>query len=417
MTFDMITVNVVLIFATLSVLLLELPVRRYLGALSAYLLWLIVPMSVVVSLLPQWWIGSQITDSLQVTFRSQQVTQLVGEIGEQHFFWALYAIGGVSVLAYLIVSSLVMVKRAELRGPDSSEIALLNLLNEQQRQKGIGIQVSQSNHGPYTFGLRQPVIVLPQDFVSRFDCHQQHLIIAHELTHIRRLDNISNVLATLFAAVFWFNPLSWIALRHFRQAQELSCDQAVLASQPIKRRIDYAKAMLSCVAQGQKLHLFSNPYGANSKMKIRIEAVKKHRRTSKLQHWGIAAILVVMTSITASVAATIHAPEANYLLSPIKRVEPVYPAFAAKNSIEGKVIVEFDVMLNGALSNISIVDSQPEGVFDEATISAVSQWVYQRPNNQISDVKVQLDYVLSDEAKQFSLQNASTDKELILIAQ
>lgn len=152
-------------------------------------------------------------------------------------------------------------------------------------------------------------------------------------------------------------------------------------------------------------------------MKIRIEAVKKHRRTSKLQHWGIAAILVVMTSITASVAATIHAPEANYLLSPIKRVEPVYPAFAAKNSIEGKVIVEFDVMLNGALSNISIVDSQPEGVFDEATISAVSQWVYQRPNNQISDVKVQLDYVLSDEAKQFSLQNASTDKELILIAQ
>ena len=56
----------------------------------------------------------------------------------------------------------------------------------------------------------------------------QALILAHEQIHARRRDGLWRLLAQGFVAVFWFNPLAWIAMACFRQDQELACDAAVL---------------------------------------------------------------------------------------------------------------------------------------------------------------------------------------------
>ncbi|WP_245321335.1 TonB family protein [Pseudoalteromonas sp. KS88] len=58
-------------------------------------------------------------------------------------------------------------------------------------------------------------------------------------------------------------------------------------------------------------------------------------------------------------------------------VEPNYPEHAYKNGIEGWVWLEFDIDESGAVTDITIIDSNPEKTFDKAIINAVKRWHYQ----------------------------------------
>ena len=97
--------------------------------------------------------------------------------------------------------------------------------------------------GPAMVGAWRPRIVIPADFERRYSAAEQALILAHEQIHARRRDGLWRLLAQGFVAVFWFNPLAWIAMACFRQDQELACDAAVLREHGGPRR-EYASAML-----------------------------------------------------------------------------------------------------------------------------------------------------------------------------
>jgi len=86
---------------------------------------------------------------------------------------------------------------------------------------------------------------------------------------------------------------------------------------------------------------------------------------------------VAPAPISASVAAP--APPAPMDVVPakiVKRVTPVAPGnIPAKTS--GYVIVRFNIGANGRVTDLSVVESQPQGVFDQAAQDAVRKWVYE----------------------------------------
>lgn len=55
---------------------------------------------------------------------------------------------------------------------------------------------------------------------------------------------------------------------------------------------------------------------------------------------------------------------------------PVYPPAAKAAGIEGGVTVVYDIEVDGRVSNLSVVSSEPEGVFDQAALAAVSRWKF-----------------------------------------
>ena len=57
------------------------------------------------------------------------------------------------------------------------------------------------------------------------------------------------------------------------------------------------------------------------------------------------------------------------------RVEPTYPAIAAARGIDGYVIVEFDVLANGSVANVIVVQSSNR-VFDKAAAAAAARFRY-----------------------------------------
>lgn len=62
--------------------------------------------------------------------------------------------------------------------------------------------------------------------------------------------------------------------------------------------------------------------------------------------------------------------------NPIKRVEPVYPADAARAGITGYVELEYSVGPDGKVTDVSVVDAKPGRTFVAAAIKAVKQWEF-----------------------------------------
>ena len=80
-----------------------------------------------------------------------------------------------------------------------------------------------------TWGARRPCILLPARSESWSDA-RIHVVLCHELAHIRRADWPVQIAAEIVRTVFWFNPLFWIACARLRRESEQACDDAVLAA-------------------------------------------------------------------------------------------------------------------------------------------------------------------------------------------
>lgn len=63
--------------------------------------------------------------------------------------------------------------------------------------------------------------------------------------------------------------------------------------------------------------------------------------------------------------------------TPIVRIPPEYPRGPLARNIEGWVLVEFTITRTGTVTDARVVDSEPPGVFDRATLRAIARWKYQ----------------------------------------
>jgi uncharacterized protein (TIGR03435 family) len=81
--------------------------------------------------------------------------------------------------------------------------------------------------GPMTCGSMRPAIVLPMVAQTWGEEDLQRAVV-HELEHVRRFDWVSQCLARVVCAAYWFHPLVWVAWRQLILEAERACDDAVL---------------------------------------------------------------------------------------------------------------------------------------------------------------------------------------------
>ena len=109
------------------------------------------------------------------------------------------------------------------------------------------LQVLESQHiaSPCTWGVIRPVLLLPTSGDTWPDSSRRAALL-HELAHIERRDALSTLVARLACALYWFNPLVWIAAERIRSLQERACDDAVLRAGAMPS--DYAQFLLDVAA-------------------------------------------------------------------------------------------------------------------------------------------------------------------------
>ena len=142
---------------------------------------------------------------------------------------------------------------------------------------GIGIPAlsSASILEPGVFGVFRPVLLLPDGIGDRLAPAELQAILAHELCHVRRRDNLATLMHMVVEAVFWFHPLVWWLGARLMDERERACDEEVLrmgseaeayAEGILKVCELYLQSPLKCVA---------GVTGAN--LKKRIEAIMANR--------------------------------------------------------------------------------------------------------------------------------------------
>ena len=88
-------------------------------------------------------------------------------------------------------------------------------------------------------------------------------------------------------------------------------------------------------------------------------------------------------------------------VTPIFRIQPIYPRRAALRNIEGFVILQFDITPAGYTDNITVIQASPPQIFNSSATQALRKWKYKpklkngKPIRQ-NKLKVQLDFKLKD---------------------
>ncbi|WP_333592573.1 M56 family metallopeptidase [Brevundimonas sp.] len=163
------------------------------------------------------------------------------------------------------------------------------------------LRVSPAVAAPLSWGLSPGRILIGPDQLDRPD--QAEAVLAHELAHIRRADWLFLALSRITVALFWFNPLVWLAARELERLSEQAVDEAVV------RRIDretYARTLVGLAAQITK----SSPNGAAVSMTgparslaERIKTVMSDRTPTPSRPWMVAVAVAALAIVATPIAA------------------------------------------------------------------------------------------------------------------
>jgi uncharacterized protein (TIGR03435 family) len=94
----------------------------------------------------------------------------------------------------------------------------------------LDIPVLSSSHllEPAVFGIFHPVLLLPEKIMNRLSAPQMQSILAHEMSHVRRRDNLTVAIHMAVETIFWFYPAVWWIESRLIEERERACDEAVL---------------------------------------------------------------------------------------------------------------------------------------------------------------------------------------------
>jgi protein involved in polysaccharide export with SLBB domain len=161
---------------------------------------------------------------------------------------------------------------------------------------------------PGVVGLLRPILLLPEGITERLTPPQLEAVLAHELCHVRRRDNLFASIHMLVEATFWFHPLVWWIGARLIEERERACDEEVLSlgNQPHV----YAEGILNVCKLYVESPLVCVSGVSGSDVKKRIEAILLNRLALKLTFVKKAALaaLGVVALVAPLVVGTMHAP-------------------------------------------------------------------------------------------------------------
>jgi hypothetical protein len=197
----------------------------------------------------------------------------------------------------------------------------------------ITVKTSASRLEPGLVGIRKPVIVIPAGIEQQLGADEMRAVIAHEVCHWRRRDNLLAAIHMMVEALFWYFPLVWWLGARLNAERERACDEEVLAHGNDPKT--YAEGILKVcrIYLQSPLACVSGVSGAG--LKKRMDLIMENRKSAAVSAvmkvvLGTAAFaalaLPVALALSALPGAAVQAqPAASPMLNAERRAEQALP--------------------------------------------------------------------------------------------
>ncbi len=226
--------------------------------------------------------------------------------------------------------------------------AKMNAIKRRARPFALGADVpvlsSSAPIEPGIFGILRPVLLLPEGIPERLSAEQMRAVVAHEMCHVRRRDNLTFAIHMVVETLFWFHPMVWWIGSRLIEERERACDQAVM--QAGSEAQVYAEGILNvCKFYVETpLNCISGVTGSDLKKRIsRImtEKVAWRLSPSRILLLGAAGLLALaMPVVLGAVRAETLNPESKTNVRPSFEVATIKPVDPHARTIEVGVHVD-----------------------------------------------------------------------------
>jgi beta-lactamase regulating signal transducer with metallopeptidase domain len=242
------------------------------------------------------------TDVALLTFPSQPMTEMVAaqavtatELPLLLTTW----LAGMILFGLFFTISYFRYKNKLKQGSIVQDERIDACMMQYRLKRRITVGVSNEIASPLAYGVWRPVILLPRS-MDITDTAVLEWVLAHEITHIKRFDQVKKFLTAAAVCVHWFNPLVWIMFWLINRDIEIACDEGVVRKFGIPFKSAYATILLG---MEERKNQFGLLYSGFSKYFIeeRIYAIMKHKKTTL---GGLILALIMVLGITAAFATS-----------------------------------------------------------------------------------------------------------------
>lgn len=129
----------------------------------------------------------------------------------------------------------------------SSEEVDANLLSPELAQfmrdvrRPVSLRLSDQVQVPTAIGFLKPAVVLPRWFIEEIPSQELKHVLVHELSHLRRGDDWTNLAQKFMKALLFFHPSAWWVEQQLSLEREMACDDEVLMR--TASPLDYAQCL------------------------------------------------------------------------------------------------------------------------------------------------------------------------------
>lgn len=266
-------------------------------------------------------------------------------------------LAGVVIAAGMLIGSLVRVSRVAARAPRVEDKRWLQILDTVADHYGLTreIVISRTDSADLlaTWGTVRPQVLLPHH-ADDWTLDRVHVVLCHELAHIRRHDWLVQIGAETLRAILWFNPLAWMVCTRLRRESEQACDDEVLGMGVGGR--EYAGHLLELARQCRRpgsMWASAMPMAHPSTLERRIAAMLNPRLDRRAPSRRAIAALGVVLLLLALPLAILRARQAG----PAPLSGTIY-------DVTGGVLPGVEVTLVDANEITQVVTSNASGRFE-----------------------------------------------------
>ena len=153
---------------------------------------------------------------------------------------------------------------------------------------------------PCLFGMFRPAIYMTTKALESEQTIAH--VLAHELIHFAHKDHLWSFLRSVCIAVYWFNPLIWLAAILSREDCELACDEAAVVGVGEENRIAYGRVLVDMIARKRAPETFfcaaTTMASGTSGIKKRLNMIVQNKKTM------IPALIIVFSVVAIATGAT-----------------------------------------------------------------------------------------------------------------